>query len=176
MRLKTIFLSFIAVLGLCLLFTPVKDAYAEEIIEKPTILFFDENDNQIFPYSEEEIEQMFQEHQDKQDIIPFADWSIYSFGRTTFRNNIWIGGGSSTVFYNPGTIHLESAQETNPITVNAYTGGNKAGSVYINGGWIGGVHIPFTHLARGKSYSFELVNESTYTAVFDKGQVWYNGK
>lgn len=173
MKLKSTFLSFIAVLGLCLLFSPVKEANAEEIVEKPTMLFFDENDNQIFPYSEEEIDQMFQE---TPDFAPFANFSIYDFPRTTFRNNIWIGGSSSTTFFNPSTLIMYStSQSANSITVNAYTGGSKAGSIYIPGGWEGGTSIPLSHYARGKHYSIELVNElPSYTAVFDKGELWYN--
>lgn len=140
-----------------------------ELIEvsQPEIEYYDENNQRIYPYSEEELNNM-------QNVDTFASsWKKYRFGKTTLTYSLWIGGG--TTFYNPGSVIVESKSAfRNKLTVNAYEGTRLAGSARIGSGWVGDAAMSFTHLKRGKSYKFKLVNNTIgRPAYLDGGEVWY---
>lgn len=134
-------------------------------MEDKSMKFYDENSKEVKPYSEEEFKQVQQ------------NWKKQPFEAKSFSNNIWIGYGVyGDTFYNPGSILLYSDDDyPNGITINAYYDGDQLKhSVDIPAGVGDGTNVPFTVLERGKSYSFELVNNSPGVASYT-GEVWYDG-
>ncbi|GAB3789310.1 hypothetical protein [Virgibacillus kimchii] len=168
MKLKIMLLSLVFVLGLSLLMTPSIKVNAESIENyEPVLEFYDENNERIYPYSEEELRSI-------QNILE-QDWTIYTFGETQITNTVLIRQGFN--FFNPGTILLNTSGTANSVRVEAYYPGTTdlAGSVNVPGGWTGGIHVPLTFLDRGQSYYLQLRNNDPGTAHFDGGQVWYDG-
>ncbi|GAA0418947.1 hypothetical protein GCM10008934_07190 [Virgibacillus salarius] len=63
------------------------EAHATETTKKPTIKFYDESNQEIFPYTQEEIDNMFQLEPvvKKQNADLLSDSRIYNFGKTRFK-------------------------------------------------------------------------------------------
>lgn len=174
MRLKSFLFSLVAALGLFVLLSPEMEAHAAETTKKPTIKFYDENNQEIFPYTQEEIDNMFQLEPvvKRQNADLLSDWRIYYFGKTSFKYNVWIRSGYE--FKDPGILSLDSEKTVGKMEVSSYSGGSRKSRLVIDGGWSGNATLHLTHLPRGKSYSFYLTNESNKTIELTGGEVWYD--
>lgn len=172
MKFKIMLSSLVFILGVSLLMTSSDQVSAESSETVDPVLgleFYDENNNRIYPYTEEELKS-FQTLNGLQQ-----DWTIYEFGRTTINETVLVRDGFG--FYNPGTILFNTDDTANAITVELYypQTNDLAGSVDVPGGWLGGIHVPLTHFDRGQSYYIQLRNQGSGTAIFDSGEVWYDG-
>lgn len=170
----------------------VLDAQKEKIASQ--IKFYDENGSEIQPYTLEELKNMISLSQEipqrssfsslKSDsIMPAADYRVYNSTGFSFKYNYWIGGGLwGNAFLNPAQLFLTpsgTAKAFNVIArkdVNGSYAGDEAGRVSLPGGWVGEVHIPWSHLPRGKSYRFNLDNaaDSSVTVYIQSATVWYD--
>jgi hypothetical protein len=59
MKIRYFMVSLVAVLGVFFLITPNKEVSASESTQRPTLEFYDENNNRIYPYSEAELEALY---------------------------------------------------------------------------------------------------------------------
>jgi len=121
--------------------------------------FYDENDNQIFPYTEEELNQFAKDATTGNSL---ARVSVYNTEAFTFKSNIWLGGGyNGSAFLNPNHIIMDPSGLAKSFDFLAYYdngvgAGSQAARISIPGGWTGKTILPLGHLARGNSYRFNL--------------------
>lgn len=179
MKFRYFMVSLVAVLGVFFLITPNKEVSASELTqvsERPTLEFYDENNNRIYPYSEEELDAMYKLNSlavTKNNLTAAKSFKKYRFGSTTFTYNVWVGGGK--YFNNPETIILDAKGTIkSKISIKPHNGSKFVGTVTIGKGWAGGTAIPLSHLRRGDSYKIQLKNETYATSVsLTGGEVWY---
>ncbi len=94
----------------------------------------------------------------------------YSFGETTFSNQIGISG--TRMFYNPTLIEFE-LETRSSVNVLIYSTSGYEGHIEFSTGsnW---KSRSLTYLPRGKSYRFVLQNRGSGTVVIKHGNLHYN--
>ncbi|MCY9145441.1 hypothetical protein [Bacillus sp. T9C1] len=158
------------------------NAKKEEIASQ--IKIFDENNNEIQPYTLKELKDMITLKEEMPlDGSLHALYSTYTSKPFSFKYNFSIGGGTyGKAFKNPGTLLITPEGTAKKFSViakydNGKGGvGGQAGRVNLPGGWTGEIHMNWTQLKRGKSYHFNFVNGSSsdVTVKIKKVVVWYN--
>ncbi|CUB13681.1 hypothetical protein BN2127_JRS9_04023 [Bacillus subtilis] len=154
----------------------------EEIASQ--IKIFDENNNEIQPYTLKELKDMItlKEEMPLEGSL-HALYSTYTSKAFSFKYNFPIGGGTyGKAFKNPGTLLITPEGTAKKFSViakydNGKGGvGGQAGRVSLPGGWRGEIHMNWTQLKRGKSYHFIFDNDSSsdVTVKIKKVVVWYN--
>lgn len=152
-------------------------------------LYYDENNNEIKPYTEEEyrdfLEEVKLEEEKKSQVAinelergiikPYIIPKYYSdFGPATFSNYVWIKNGM--LYRNPLYVSVERINRTDGLSVYYYDGSGayKGKTVFPTYGnlWFS---ANVGYLTRGTSYKFRLVSESGETAKTKQGQVGYDG-
>ena len=160
----------------------------ENSIEMPK--FYDENNNEIKPYTEEEyiqkreeaIEESEQAIEPKNSLKAENKISLKSalypnhydtFGYATFKNFVWIN--KEKLYKDPSYVNLERANRTTGLAVYFYnsSGTYKGKAVFPKYGNIWEVATT-DHLTRGKSYKFKLVSESGEKAEVTHGNIGYD--
>ncbi|WP_078598684.1 hypothetical protein [Evansella clarkii] len=186
MKIKFWVTGFVMLLGLGFLFTPGM-ANAEEngtisIEEAATMIeFYDENGERYYPYTDEEL--IAFQKRDYSDISYATDslndsviassLRTYPFTRMWFTNNMYLKSGD--YFYNPRTLVLNTdLQAANDIRVNLRVGvgGRTTHSIYVPGGWYGGLSIPLQSGCNCMR-SVQLVNMGSGAADFRSGTLYY---
>lgn len=188
MRIKefttTIFTAFL----FCFMIM-VTDVSAEENISanpeilEPTITFYDESDNVIEPYTEEELNQINEEAKNILEGVKILEDSIshsllntgstYRFGATSFTNNIWVNGGNS--FKDIGSVVVDAKYKVYSLKVKVVGPSGTGGSIVMDN-FTGGMAFPFYHLPRGNYYTVQLINmkSSSQTIYLNGGYVIFN--
>ncbi|WP_144664860.1 hypothetical protein [Bacillus velezensis] len=158
------------------------DAKKEEVASQ--IKIYNEENNQIHPYTLKELKDMIK----LQEEMPLDGsfhvlYSTYTSKAFSFKYNFSIGGGTyGKAFKNPGTLLITPQATAKKFSVAAkYDNGKggvggQAGKVSLPGGWTGQIHMNWTHLKRGKSYHFNFINDSSsnVTVKIKEVIVWYN--
>src|SRR5690625_2189638 len=151
-------LTTLLMLGFLFFGFQITELSANTTHTEPTIQYFDENNQPIFPYSQD----ILKEYQNVNNQI--SNWNIYYLSKTKFTYQIWVASGR--YFRNPGTVILNANNTVrSAITIKAYDGSKLAGSASLSSGWIGSISVPFSHLPRGKSYRFQLQNNTHNSTV-----------
>ncbi len=183
--MKKSFFSFIALLTFIILAvsnpnaTEATENTIEENFELPR--YFDANDKEIFPYTEEEyIEKSKQAESLEKDSSQLGLFSVQqpcyydTFGYAGFRNYVWVNGGE--VYRNPIYVILERITRTDKMAVYFYNSNSvyQGKVVFLKYGNVWGV-APCDHLARNVFYKFKLVSESGEFAEVKHGHIAYDG-
>ncbi|MGM0750188.1 MAG: hypothetical protein ACQEUS_20665 [Bacillota bacterium] len=158
------------------------DAKKEEIASQ--IKVYDENNNEIHPYTLQELKEMLtlKEEMPLDDSL-HALYSTYTNKAFNFNYNYSIGGGTyGKAFKNPGTLLITPQGTAKKFSVvakydNGKGGvGGQAGKVSLPGGWTGQIHMNWKQLKRGKSYHFNFINDgsSDVNVKIKEVIVWYN--
>ncbi|KAA6446928.1 hypothetical protein [Bacillus swezeyi] len=152
----------------------------EEIASQ--IKIFDEYDNEIHPYTLEELKGMLILTEEQTEDTPIKVMKkTYSSGYFDFSSNIWLGGGTyGRAFKDPTTMIITSYGTAKKFSISARHEtrdgpGKQAKKISVPGGWKGQMHFNWS-LKKGKSYRFNFVNEgSTNTTVkIKETTLWYN--
>lgn len=101
--------------------------------------------------------------------------STYTYGATSFSNNIYVAGGS--YFYNPTNITINPKYKFEGMLIKLYPQGysTPSGSIKI-GNFEGGLHVPLTILYDySGNYKIQFVNANTNgaTIYLNSGTVYY---
>lgn len=184
--MKKYFAVFITFIGFLLLSnqeTLANSNFKEEDLLSQ-IQFYDNEGNEIQPYTLAELDEMFDFYPltPSTMITPFA--STLNYGPYSFKSHFWVGPQSSygTAFYNPIDMYFTVLNEAKPFTIKVYNDnggylGSLADSVALPGGWSGTVHSSFlATLPRKKSYRIKFENNagSDVWNKVDKVTVFYN--
>ncbi|MGG4392122.1 hypothetical protein COK01_24870 [Priestia megaterium] len=187
MKAKRFILPFAAVLGVSLF--SASGTYAEENVShttgvevstQPSVEEYDGDGNLIKSYSQEEIEKIFLNKSvntgDKVNAsgdVSAQATSTYKSIPTTIKDNVNVKGGA--YFPNPGYVLIDPIGKVPHIIIRAYNSSGKVSETHLKN-FYGSVSVPYTNLARGKSYRFNLANGSPSSGAIylDFVQVGYN--
>ncbi|KRT87108.1 MULTISPECIES: hypothetical protein [Bacillus] len=163
-------------------------AKKEEIAKQ--IKYYDENGNEIHPYTLEELKDMIKLTLDQPQVStsseiedhPFmlAGYKKYNTGSFSFSYNIYLGGGTyGKAFKDPATILVTPKGTAKPFYIIAKYdknggAGKQAQKISLPGGWKGEMHMNFS-LKKGKKYRIQFENKNTNTTVYiKKTSLWYD--
>ncbi|HBO5951915.1 TPA: hypothetical protein L4613_006344 [Pseudomonas aeruginosa] len=157
------------------------DAKKEELASQ--IKIYDENDDEIHPYTLQELKDMITLDDQNQDNPIHALYKTYTSKPFGFKYNFSIGGGTyGKAFKNPITLLITPQGTAKKFSVAAKYDNGKggvggtAGKISLPGGWTGQIHMNWTQLKRGKSYHFNFINNSSsdVEVKMKKVIVWYD--
>ncbi|MED4518147.1 hypothetical protein P9247_19250 [Bacillus subtilis] len=157
------------------------EAKKEEIASQ--IKIFDENNNEIHPYTIEELKGMIRLTEEQPTDNPIKVLKkTYSTGYFEFGSNIWLGGGPGSYgkpYKDPSTTIITYKGTARAFSVTAYYNGRngpggQAKKISLPGGWKGQMHMNWS-LKKGKSYRFKFKNESGGGKItINNATLWYN--
>ncbi|MCY7768629.1 hypothetical protein [Bacillus haynesii] len=158
----------------------------EEIAKQ--IKYFDENGDEIHPYTLEELKNMIkltpdqpQEPTDTEDHPFKLAHKTYTSTNFHFAYNVYLGKGVyGDAFKDPKTILVTPKGTAKPFNINVKydkngAPGSQAQKVSLPGGWVGEMHMNFS-VKKGKKYRIQFDNpKSGKTTIYIKETVlWYN--
>lgn len=179
MKIKSLLYFSLALFGVFFLSSsPVANASELDNLDAKyfakQVQYYDQDNNEIFPYTLEELEAIFTED-NNQPLTARSGYQIYNTNAFQFSNYIWIRSGAT--FYNLANTTITPNGTARPFLIQVYNSqGVFVGEVRLPGGWVGPTHVPWTHLKRGGSYKIRLANAAGPTSPlkFTNASVWYN--